>query len=221
MPFESAAFLRTFAEYNDAVWPAQPILAAIALVACYLALRPGAGRHRVPLALALLWAWAGVVYHAAFFTAINPLAWLFGALFVLEAAMLADVGRRGSLRFRADRSPRFYLGGALVLFALAIYPMTGALAGHWYPAAPTFGTPCPLTIFTLGVLLWSADPVPWRLLVVPAVWVLVGSSAALMLGMTQDLALAVAGVAALPALWWGPQHGHDRRPALDARPPGA
>ena len=38
--------------------------------------------------LVALWVWNAVAYHAWFFTTINPAAWLFGAVFVLQAAFL-------------------------------------------------------------------------------------------------------------------------------------
>ena len=39
------------------------------------------------LLLAGHWLWAGLVYHAWFFTAINPAAWLFAALFVAQGVL--------------------------------------------------------------------------------------------------------------------------------------
>lgn len=46
-------------------------------------------------------------------------------------------------------------------------PSLGVAIGHTYPAQPTFGLPCPTTIFTFGLLLWVRPPVPWSLLVIP------------------------------------------------------
>jgi hypothetical protein len=57
--------------------------------------------------------------------------------------------------------------------------------------------PCPVTLFTTGVLLAAVD-VPRALLVVPILWSLIGGSAALLLGMTADLLL----FAAAAALGW-------------------
>src|SRR5665647_2806931 len=63
--------------------------------------------------------------------------------------------------------------------------------GHHYPAAPTFGLPCPTTIFTFGVLLMAARPLPWLVLVAPMVWAAIGAAAAFSLGVTQDIGLLV------------------------------
>lgn len=83
-------------------------------------------------------------------------------------------------------------------FALVGYPLAGEMLGHRYPAAPTFGLPCPTTIFTLGVLLMTT-PVLSRLQVIaPLLWALIGTTAAFVLGVVQDLALIAA---ALAGLW--------------------
>jgi DMSO/TMAO reductase YedYZ heme-binding membrane subunit len=66
MPFTTAQFLDVFARYNEAVWPAQLLLVALAVVAAGLALRPAALSGRVVSGvLAFFWAWMGVVYHGA------------------------------------------------------------------------------------------------------------------------------------------------------------
>ena len=73
----------------------------------------------------------------------------------------------------------------MIVYAMLLYPAIGALAGQSYPAVPVFGVaPCPLVIFTFGVLL-LADPLPLRLLIVPLLWSLVGGSAALLLQVPQ------------------------------------
>jgi hypothetical protein len=59
------------------------------------------------------------------------------------------------------------MGAALVAFALIVYPVLSRLLGHEYPAVPTFGLPCPTTIFTVGVLLFAKAALPRSVLVVP------------------------------------------------------
>jgi hypothetical protein len=91
---------------------------------------------------------------------------------------------------------RGWLGGGLVLYALVVYPLVGRVLGHGYPAAPTFGVPCPLTIFTIGLLLSSRDRRSRVLLVIPVLWAIVGGSAAFLLAVPQDLGLIAAAVLA-------------------------
>jgi hypothetical protein len=71
------------------------------------------------------------------------------------------------------------------------------LAGQAWPRAPSFGiAPCPLAIFTFGLLLMAGPRVPWHLLVIPLLWAAVGGSAAWLLDMPQDMGLPAAAVLA-------------------------
>jgi hypothetical protein len=54
--------------------------------------------------------------------------------------------------------------------------------------------PCPVTIFTFGLLLLADKRVPKYLLVIPFLWSLLGFSAALALTIREDIGLLIAGV---------------------------
>jgi hypothetical protein len=202
MPFTAQQFFETFARYNIAVWPTQVALNALAVLAVILVFRarPSDGRW-VCAILAALWAWMAVAYHFAFFAAINPAAWVFGGAFLLGAIRLAWVGcveRR--LQFQPRGGLPGWSGVAFIAFSLLVYPALSWALGHRYPASPSFGLPCPTTIFTMGVLMFAKAPVPLSVYVVPMLWAAVGSTAALTLGVYQDLGLLVAGVTALRVL---------------------
>lgn len=198
-PFTAGQFLDLFAEYNDAVWPFQALLLVLALIAAVAAFRPRPiSRRLVPLILGLLWAWMGAVYQLTFFRSINPVAALFGLLFLLQAVLfLLEAARPGHLSFRATHSARGLAGGLLLVLSIAVYPLLARMAGHVYPATPTFGLPCPTTIFTLGMLLWAEPRPPLRLLLIPLAWTAIGVTASLSLGMYEDLALGAAGLVTL------------------------
>jgi hypothetical protein len=202
IPFTVDQFLAVFVHFNEAIWPAQLGAYALGFVALALALRGGGlSAWAVPWLLAGAWAFVGVAYHLLFFARVTPAARGFGAAFLVQAALLAWVGSRRRFTFRWSPTPRATAGLALVAYAMAIYPLLGAASGHAYPAAPVFGvTPCPTAIFTFGVLLLAAGPVPWWLLAVPALWALVGTSAALQLGVREDLGLPVAAALAAALL---------------------
>jgi hypothetical protein len=170
MPFTAREFLEVFERYNEAVYPLQYVLILAALVAIYLSAAHHAARsdRLVSAILAMLWIWAGVVYQWLFFGPINTLAYLFGILFVVQAGIFLYVGVvRCALTFRATPDRRGMTGIIILLYALLIYPLAGALSGHGYPAAPTFGVPCPVTIFTFGILSWTDKRVPAYLLAIP------------------------------------------------------
>lgn len=202
LPFSREAFFAIFASYNAAVWPAQVVLYGLAVALVVLALRDRPGAHRaVALGLGLLWVWTGVVYHWLHFTVINRLAWSFGALFVIQGALLLGHGIGGRrLRIGRPRGVAGWIGGLLVTYALVVYPLLGLAAGHPAREVPVLGVPCPTTIFTIGLLFWATRPVPRHLLVIPIAWAFLGISAVLLLGVPQDLGLLVSGLLGLMLL---------------------
>lgn len=201
LPFSRDQFFAVFVAYNEAVAPAQILLIALGIGAAALALWPMRRSDRaIGLVLAGLWLWMGVEYHWRFFRPVNPAATLFGAAFVLEGVLLVWATLlRSRLAFRSSRSLRGGLALALLIYAFAIYPAIGWALGRRYPAAPTFGVPCPTTIATLALLLWTVERPPVGLMLIPWAWALIGSTAAFRLGMWEDLGLPVALVVSL----WG------------------
>lgn len=204
LPFTTEQFLKVFESYNQAVYPAQWLLLILAVAAIFLTVKPGSYSSRMVAAvLALFWLWTGVAYHFAFFTRINKAAWFFGLLCVAQAFIFLFLGViRRELEFRAKLNIIGVAGGMLILFALFIYPALGYLFGHVYPRLPTFGTPCPTTIFTFGMLLWVGQKVPLYVLAIPFAWSLVGFTAALSLGMREDAGLFIAGIAGTLMIVW-------------------
>jgi hypothetical protein len=199
LPFTIEQFAGVFRAYNESIWPAQWILNALALVSLAAALTGRRRASRVAsLVVAVLWVWTGLVYHARFFHVINPAAILFAAAFVLQGLMIGWFGVvKEAVRFAARRNAATAVGSLLITYALVVYPLIGRAIGHRYPAAPTFGVPCPTTIFTLGLFLTAAQALPRMLLVIPVAWAVVGLSAVLQLGMWEDWGLPVAAIAAV------------------------
>lgn len=199
LPFSPSQFFQVFAAYNQSVWPTQYLLLVLAVATVVLVLRaPHRAGGFTAATLAILWAWMGVAYHLAFFWSINPAAPVFAALSVAAAAAFAWQGcfKRG-LQFEAGWLPQKVIGLVLITFALVGYPVAGEILGYRYPAAPTFGLPCPTTIFTFGVLLMATPALSRLQVIAPLLWALVGTTAAFVLGVVQDLALIAAAVAGL------------------------
>ena len=199
LPFTSAQFFQVFEAYNAATWPAPLIAYALGATAAGRLVRPGRRTDSLALGvLAAMWLWTGAAYHWAFFSEINRLAWLFGAAFMGQGAIfLWKALARERLAFRVESSTASLLGAGLIIYAALIYPAIGLLLGHRLLAQPLFGVaPCPVTIFTFGVLL-LARSVPWPLLVIPVLWSLVGGTAAFLLGVPQDWVLLASGVGAV------------------------
>ena len=194
LPFTQDQFFEVFRRYNEAVWPAQGMLIALALLAVSLAVRGTSSAARtVSGILAILWLWMAVAYHWAFFTSINRAAVLFGVLFMGQGILFAVIAfRKPTLAFGSPGKLRRLMGTALIGYALFIYPALGALLGHKYPASPTFGLPCPTTIFTLGLLLWAGPSLPRIALAIPLFWAGIGTWGAVGLGVREDFGLVVA-----------------------------
>jgi uncharacterized protein DUF6064 len=179
LPFTPEAFFDVFARYNTTVWP-MPIVLGVAGVGAVA-----------------LWLWMGIAYHFAFFRTINPVAVVFALVFVAQGLLFVWSGSlRGELHFQFDRGARSWAALALLAYSLVAYEALGWFLGHRFPATPTFGLPCPTTIFTFGALL-AVHRCPMRLLVIPVVWSLIGSMAAAQLGVLEDYGLPVAAIVAI------------------------
>ena len=93
LPFTTEQFFDLFAAYNGALWPAAVALWTASVAICALRLsscRPG--DRWISALLAAHWAWSALAYQVAFFTRINPAAWLFAALFFGQAVLLFRAG---------------------------------------------------------------------------------------------------------------------------------
>lgn len=195
IPFTTEEFLEVFRRYNEQFFPWQFVifyaLAAI-LVDQVFRTRRTSG-VLIGSVLGLFWFWMGWVYHIHFFSAINPIAKVFGALFLIQGVLLLLLGKK--LVYDIPRGPRFP-AILVILFALMVYPLIGHGLGHTYPSSPTFGLPCPTTIFTFGLLMASLNRVPSYLLIIPSLWAIVGFSAVLNFGFMEDIALLLTAAAA-------------------------
>ncbi len=202
LPFTIEQFYGVFRDYNAAVWPAQWFLVAMALAAVVAALRPRPWSGvAVSAILGGLWAWIAVAYHLAFFTRISPPAYGFAAFSAAGALVFIWQGViRRRLSYRWAPGLKATAGVVLIVFALVVYPVWSAYAGHPYPSTPTFGLPCPTTIFTIGLLCFAVPPTPRSPLIVPLLWSLVGAQAAFLLGVQPDLGLIAAGVVCVALL---------------------
>ena len=213
LPFTHAQFIEVFARYNENVWPAQvaAYLLAIAMLAAIAVRWRHSGRF-VAGGLALMWLWTGVAYHGIHFSAINKAAFLFAALFVVQAILLLQTALAEPLRFGRTGKAGSVPGWALVGYAAVLYPLLGLWLGQPLAELPLFGiTPCPVTIFTFGVLLLADAPVSRRLLVVPVLWSLIGGSAAVLLRVPQDWVLLLCGLTLVLLV---PRRAPDAREAM-------
>ena len=200
MPTPSALdrFLRLMETYNGAVWPLQLVAYALAFAALALAFRGSRRSGGIVVGiLALFWLWVGIVVNGMFFAAISRAAAAAAVVFVLQGAALVRAAlSAGGLRFRARADAYGIAGGALVLYATLGYPAIEHLLGRGFPRSLPFGlVPCPTTVFTLGVLLWSTTRVPVYVLAIPFLYSL-GGVGPVSAGIVEDVGLVAAGLVA-------------------------
>lgn len=196
LPFSIEQFLNVFQSYNETVWPMQIFLNLLAILCIVLLFRKTVYSGRlISLIIAFLWLWMGVVYNIIFFAGINKAAYIFGSMFIIESLLFFYYGvLRAQFEFKAERSLSTYAGLLLIIFALLLYPLLGLAFGHTYPKSPTFGLPCPTTIFTLGVLFFLKGKITVKIVLLPLIWSAIGFSAALTLGIFEDTGLLLAGL---------------------------
>lgn len=153
----------------------------------------------------------GIGYHWAFFSSVNPAAYLFGGLFLVAALIFLVEGvARNRISFKTPKGVRGWLAVSLFAYSLVAYPILGLVKTHPYPETPLFGVaPCPTTIFTLGLLLLASHPRPLLLGIVPLLWSVIGGSAAFLLHVPQDLGLLVTALAWLAAWLCQRRSEHD------------
>lgn len=196
MPFTVNDFLNVFKEYNTSIFPFQIILFASAVYIIYLSFHFKKYSNKVITGiLTFYWLWIGIVYHILFFSSINPAAYLFGVIFILQGILFFKTGIvNKNLEFEISKDLKTYTGALFILYALIIYPILGYISGHIYPQSPTFGLPCPTVIFTFGILLWTKNKIPFYILVIPFIWSIIGILAAVNLGIKEDFGLIAAGL---------------------------
>lgn len=202
IPFTREQFLEVFRNYNLAVFPMQVIFYLISATAIYLAIKPNPISSKIiSLILSFFWIWMGIVYHLIFFTAINNVAYLFGAFFIVQGILFLIFGVfQNKLSFQFQKDKYGIAGIVLIVFALLIYPVLGYSFGHIYPASPTFGLPCPTTIFTFGLLLLNIKKCPVAILIIPFIWSMVGFMAAFQFGIMEDIGLLLASLVTVSLL---------------------
>jgi hypothetical protein len=194
IPFTTEQFFQVFKKYNLAIYPFQFALILVAVVTVFLAAsRKPFANKLIAYLLSFLWLWTGIVYHLIFFTAISPPAYLFGTLFIIQGLLFLYEGVvKNQLSFRSSQKFDGILGAIFITYAVVFYPLIGYALGRTFPASPTFGAPCPTVIFTFGLLLWTDKRFPLSLLIIPILWSLVGTSAALSFGIKEDFGLLIA-----------------------------
>ena len=200
-PFTREQFLDVFKDYNLNVWPMQVILLILALVMIFVSIKRNKYSDRIiTFGLSFLWLWIGIGYHLMFFSRINKAAYFFAVLFIIQAILFFYYGSiKNDLEFNYMNNLKGVIVILFFLYALIVYPLLGFQLRHYYPRTPTFGLPCPTTIFTFGILLTLEKPIK-VLFTIPMLWAIIGFTAALKLGIYEDIGLLISAVLTIGSL---------------------
>ncbi len=193
IPLTAEALFSLYGGYNRALMPAAFIGLALCLVGIVLAMRPFPGSGRLLSAiLAAFWLWNGLAFHFGFLAPLTWTAWIFGAFFILQGAMLLWAGGvRDRIAYAASAGLPGMAAAILLGFAI-LYPALDMLAGRAWPGLQFPGTlPAPTALATLGFLL-MAQRRAVAFAVIPLLWALLHGAVAVSLGIWQDAAMAAA-----------------------------
>ncbi len=199
LPFSTEDFLDIFKEYNLAFFPLQIIFYAAGFICVYFLFKDNINVSRtINTVLAFFWLWMGLAYHIIFFSSINKVAYAFGILFIVQGILFIYYGSvKKRISFRYQKSIFNFIGIIIIAYSLIFYPIIGHICGHQFPYSPTFGLPCPTTIYTFGMLLFVNKKIPLPVIIIPFLWSIIGFSAAFSLSIYEDIGLLVSGILGL------------------------
>lgn len=193
-------FAEMFGAYNLSVWPMQIITYALGIAAVILIIKKTKYSDMIISGiLAFLWLWAGIVWSLVFFCPYRFVYCIAAVVLVVQGLLLFmfgfGVGLKSSLSFKWRGDLYSIIGGIAVLYVFILYPIIGGLTGWGYPQGPIFGVaPCPVCVFTFGMLLLADKRVPVLILIIPLLWSLLGVTAARRFGIYADVGMVVIGI---------------------------
>lgn len=193
-------FTEMFRAYNLSVWPMQVITYALGIAAVIMAVKKTSYSDKIISGiLTFLWLWAGIVWSLMFFCPYKFVYCIAAFVLVAQSLLLFMFGfgvvLKPSLSFKFRGDLNSIIGGIAILYVLILYPIIGGLSGWAYPQGPIFGVaPCPVCVFTFGMLLLAERRVPVLILIIPLFWSLLGIAAARRFGIYADLGMVVIGI---------------------------
>lgn len=189
--------LDAFAAYNQQIWPMHIIAYVMGVIAVFLALKKSLWASRVNFGvLAFFWLWVALLFWLPSAGQGFTIGYAFMALFLIEAVLFLIQAVKPGITFGTHNKVQTVAGLTMIFYTIVGYPLIGILVGHNYPQTAFIGLfPCPLTLFTFGLLLLTSSTVPIYLFIVPLFW---GLSGALWIyiGMWEDVGMVLGSIIA-------------------------
>jgi hypothetical protein len=189
-------FFQRMAEYNNAIWPAQIISYVLAIIIIINSVKQWKVSNEINTTiLAILWIWNGAVTEILFFSKFQTQYYVWGILWILQGIFFIIIGFKNKFDYKIQKNWYSYAGILFILYALVVYPLIGSFVGHGFPRGPIFGVaPCPVCVFTFGVLLFVDKKVPISVLLFPLLWAILSIYPIIMMGIIADVGEIVVAV---------------------------
>ena len=194
--FQLEPFLEILRDYNTDIWPIQIFAYIIGVISIILAFRNGKYSSKlISAVIAFYWLWTGIVFSLYYWNSNYAPASIFGWIFTVEGILFVYAGIfRSDIIFKYTSGYIAVTGIIFVSYAMIGYPVLGYFLGHTYPSSFPFGlVPCPVNIFTIGVLMLTSNSFPKYLLVIPFLWTLAGIPP-ISVGIYEDIGMLTAGI---------------------------
>lgn len=193
--FTLEQMLNTFANYNNTIFPLQIFVYLLGIVALLFVIKQKEYSSRIIFGiLSFLWLWTGIVFFMQYFGPIYKPAYGFGVVFIIQGIIYLVSYFKSKVSFNYNKDVFSLVGIIFIVYAMVGYPLFGYFINHTYPQMPPFGlTPCPLVVFTFGLLLLTNTKVPKSLFVIPFLWSLSGFIP-VSIGIWEDIGLIIAGI---------------------------
>jgi hypothetical protein len=211
--------LDAFAAYNQQIWPMHIMAYVLGAIAVFLAFKKSLWASRVVFGvLAFFWLWVALLFWLPSAGQGFTIGYAFLVLFLIQGVLFLIQAIKPGKTFGTHNKFQTIAGVTLIFYVMVGYPLIGSLVGHNYPQAAFIGLfPCPLTLFTFGLLLLTSSVVPIILLVIPAFW---GFSSVMWIsiGIWEDIGLLFGGLVSIVLILWrnkklkieASQKDHDR-----------
>ena len=193
--FTLEQMLNTFANYNNTIFPLQIFVYLLGIVALLFVFKQKEYSSRIIFGiLSFLWLWTGIVFFMQYFGPIYKPAYGFGVVFIIQGIIYLVSYFKSQVSFNYNKDVFSLVGIIFIVYAMIGYPLFGYFINHTYPQIPPFGlTPCPLVVFTFGLLLLTNTKVPKSLFVIPFLWSVSGFIP-VYIGIWEDGGLIIAGI---------------------------
>jgi hypothetical protein len=187
--------LDTFEKFNLDIWPMQIIAYVLGIIAIFFIIWKTKYSYRILLGvITFMWLWAGIGFLLFYSGPTYKPAYILGALTVIQAVLFLIAVFKPLISFGFKLNIFSVTGLLFVAYAMIGYPVIGYLLGHGYPQWLPFGlVPCPVTVFTFGLLLMTDKKVPVLFLIIPLLLALSGAMP-VSIGIFEDIGLIIAGI---------------------------